>query len=83
MRDIVREEHWHDIDRYFSAHKVKFLLELMFKTFPDKIIGKKVLPIKFIPSIFKVYGISEKDFKLEEVLTNYHWVQYHDAGLTF
>lgn len=62
---LFREEHWQEIDKYMSSHKIKFLLELIFKCFPDRMIGKKILPIKVIPAAFKVFGISEKDFKLD------------------
>jgi hypothetical protein len=83
MLRLFRENNWAEIDRYMGANKIKFLLELMFKTFPDKLIGGKVLPVKMIPTILKTYGISEKDFDLEDLLLNYHWVQHHDSGLTF
>ena len=66
-----------------SVHKVKFLLETMFRSFPDQIVGNKILPIKVIPLIFKAFGISEKDYGLNELMINYHWVQRHDAGLLF
>lgn len=72
-----------EIDRYMSHHKVKFLLEVIFKTYPEKLIGRKVLPIKLIPSLLKAYGISEKDFDLQRLFHSYHWMQHYDAGLTF
>jgi hypothetical protein len=56
---------------------------MMFNTFPEKIIGRKIIPVKIIPSIFKHYGISEKDYKLSELYLNYQWMQHHDTGLTF
>ena len=46
-------------------------------------IGGIIVPIKIIPAIFKAYGISEKDFNLNELLITYHWMQHHDAGVTF
>jgi hypothetical protein len=55
----------------------------MFNTFPEKIIGRKIIPIKLIPCIFKHYGINEKDYKLSELYLNYQWMQHHDTGLTF
>lgn len=66
-----------------TSHKIKFLLQLIFETFPDKLIGKKILPIKLIPSLLKAYGITEKDFDLHHLFHSYHWMQHYDAGLTF
>lgn len=56
----------------------------MFKVFPDKLMaGGQLLPIKVILSILKAFKISEKDYDVKELLRNYHWVQHHDAGITF
>jgi hypothetical protein len=47
------------------------------------LIGKRILPIKLIPSFFKAYGITEKDFDLRNLFLSFHWMQHYDAGLTF
>jgi len=38
--------------------KMKFLLKIIYNTFPTKIIGKQLLPIKDISIIFKNYKIT-------------------------
>jgi hypothetical protein len=65
-----------------KANKIEFLLEMIFRTYPDKLIGGRILPTKMVPVVFKAYGISEKDFNLTELMRNYHWVQHHDTGIT-
>ena len=55
---LFRNKNWEEIDKHLDQNKVKFLLEVMFKTFPDKIVGGIIIPIKIIPAIFKAYGIS-------------------------
>ena len=65
------------------SHKIKFLLNVIFNTYPDKLIGKAILPIKLIPSLFKAYGITEKDIDIHHLFYSYHWMQHYDAGLTF
>lgn len=64
-------------------HKTKFLLQMVFNTQPDKIIGKKILPIKYIPGFFKIYGLSEKDLSISKIYYNYQWCQHHSAGISF
>ena len=56
---------------------------MIFNTYPDKLIGKKVLPIKLIPHLFKAYEITEKDYNLQHLFHSYHWMQHYDAGLSF
>lgn len=43
-------------------HKVKFLLQIIFNTYPEELIGKKILPIKLIPTLFRAYDIGSKDY---------------------
>ena len=55
---LFRKEQWQEINSYMKSNKLKFLLEMMFRTYPDKLIGERILPVKIIPQIFKAYGIS-------------------------
>lgn len=66
-----------------SQHKITFLLSIIFNTYPDQLIGNKILPIKQVPLLFKAYGITEKDIDIHRLYVSYHWMQHHDAGLTF
>jgi hypothetical protein len=56
---------------------------MIFNTFPEKLIGKRILPVKMIPSLFKAYGITEKDYNARHLFHCYHWMQHYDAGVTF
>ncbi|CAM6005413.1 unnamed protein product [Sphagnum balticum] len=71
------------LERFLIAHKTKLILKIMFNAHPDKIIGKKLLPIKTIPGLFREYGMTEKEVAVPRIFYNYGWMQHYNAGITF